>query len=85
MAKYFDYRNKDLLGTSRKADLVVARHIAMFLLRDTLNIQLEKVGEIMGGRDHTTVMHAVEKMKIEVNKNADVRRKVTAIKQALYT
>ncbi|KKS64681.1 MAG: Chromosomal replication initiator protein DnaA [Candidatus Collierbacteria bacterium GW2011_GWF2_42_51] len=75
----------DLLGTSRKADLVVARHIAMFLLRDTLNIQLEKVGEIMGGRDHTTVMHAVEKMKIEVNKNADVRRKVTAIKQALYT
>ncbi|MFZ3068933.1 MAG: chromosomal replication initiator protein DnaA [Microgenomates group bacterium] len=85
VAKYFDYRNKDLLGTSRKADLVVARHIAMFLLRDTLNIQLEKVGEIMGGRDHTTVMHAVEKMKNEVNKNADVRKKVTAIKQALYT
>lgn len=85
VAKYFDYRNKDLLGTSRKADLVVARHIAMFLLRDTLNIQLEKVGEIMGGRDHTTVMHAVEKMKTEVNKNADVRKKVTAIKQALYT
>ena len=85
VAKYFDYRNKDLLGTSRKADLVVARHIAMFLLRDTLNIQLEKVGEIMGGRDHTTVMHAVEKMKTEVNKNADVRKKITAIKQALYT
>ncbi len=85
VAKYFDYRNKDLLGTSRKADLVVARHIAMFLLRDTLNIQLEKVGEIMGGRDHTTVMHAVEKMEREVGKNVDIRRKVTAIKQALYT
>lgn len=85
VAKYFDYRNKDLLGTSRKADLVVARHIAMFILRDTLNIQLEKVGELMGGRDHTTVMHAVEKMKDEVNINIDIRRKVTAIKQALYT
>lgn len=85
VAKYFDYRNKDLLGSSRKADLVVARHIAMYLLRDTLNIQLEKVGEIMGGRDHTTVMHAVEKMKTEVNENGDIRRKVTAIKQALYT
>jgi chromosomal replication initiator protein len=85
VAKYFDYRNKDLLGTSRKADLVEARHIAMFLLRDTLDIQLEKVGELMGGRDHTTVMHAVEKMKLEVNENSDVRRKVTAIKQALYT
>ena len=85
VAKYFDYRNKDLLGTSRKADLVTARHITMFLLRDTLNIQLEKVGEIMGGRDHTTVMHAVEKMKDELNKNSDIRRKITAIKQALYT
>jgi chromosomal replication initiator protein len=85
VAKYFAYRNKDLLGTSRKADLVEARHIAMYLLRDTLDIQLEKVGELMGGRDHTTVMHAVEKMKSEVNENSDVRRKVTAIKQALYT
>jgi len=85
VAKYFDYRNKDLLGTSRKADLVIARHIAMYLLRDTLNIQLEKVGEIMGGRDHTTVMHAVDKMNGELNKNSDIRRKITAIKQALYT
>lgn len=85
VAKYFDYRNKDLLGKSRKADLVEARHIAMFLLRDSLNIQLTKVGEIMGGRDHTTVMHAVEKMKSEVDSNGDIRRKVTAIKQALYT
>lgn len=85
VAKYFDFRNKDLLGTSRKADLVVARHMAMYLLRDSLNIQLEKVGEIMGGRDHTTVMHAVEKMKLEINENNDIRRKMTAIKQALYT
>lgn len=85
VAKYFDFRNKDLLGTCRKADLVVARHVAMLLLRDTLGIQLEKVGEIMGGRDHTTVMHAVEKMEREINENGDIRRKVTAIKQALYT
>lgn len=85
VAKYFDFRNKDLLGSSRKADLVVARHIAMLLLRDTLGIQLEKVGEIMGGRDHTTVMHAVEKMEREMNVNVDIRQKITAIKQALYT
>jgi len=85
VAKYFDFRNKDLLGSSRKADLVVARHIAMYLLRDTLGLQFTKVGEIMGGRDHTTVMHAVEKMTDEVEKNTDIRRKVLAVKQALYT
>jgi len=85
VAKYFDFKNKELLGSSRKADLVVARHIAMYLLRDSLGLQLTKVGEIMGGRDHTTVMHAVEKMEAEVLNNSDIRRKVMAVKQALYT
>lgn len=86
VAKYFDYKNKELLGPSRKADLVVARHIAMYLLRETLGIQHAKVGEIMGGRDHTTVMHAVEKIQSEIKmNNAEISRKVEAIKQALYT
>lgn len=85
VAKYFDFKNKELLGSSRKADLVIARHIAMYLLRDSLGLQLTKVGEIMGGRDHTTVMHAVEKMQEEVANNSDIRRKVMAVKQALYT
>lgn len=85
VAKYFDYKNKDLLGSSRKADLIIARHITMFLLRDTLGLQFTKVGELMGGRDHTTVMHAVEKIEGEIQNNSDIRRKVMAVKQALYT
>ncbi len=86
VAKYFDFKNKDLLGTSRKADLVVARHIAMYLIRETLGTQQVKIGELMGGRDHTTVIHAVEKIELELKENnVDLRRKITAIKQALYT
>ncbi len=85
VAKYFDFRNKDLLGESRKADLVVARHIAMYILRETLKLNLTEVAELMGGRDHTTVMHACEKMELEIEKNMDIRRKVMALKQALYT
>jgi len=54
VAKHFDFRNKDLLGKSRKAELVVARHIAMYLLRDELGIQLEKVGELMGKRSYNS-------------------------------
>ncbi|MFZ2202047.1 MAG: chromosomal replication initiator protein DnaA, partial [Microgenomates group bacterium] len=60
VAKHFDFKNKDLLGKSRKAELVLARHIAIHLLRSELGLQLEKVGELMGGRDHTTIMHADE-------------------------
>ncbi len=86
VAKYFDFKNKELLGSSRKADLVAARHIAMYILRDTLGLQQAKIGEIMGGRDHTTVIHAVEKIEMELNENnVDLRRKVMAIKQALLT
>jgi chromosomal replication initiator protein len=85
VAKYFDYKNKDVLGDSRKADLVKARHITMYILRNTLGIQLTKIGEIMGGRDHTTIMHAVEKIEREMRDNVDVRRKVTALEKALFT
>ncbi len=85
VAKYFDYRNKDLTGKSRKADLVAARHVAMYLLREELGLQLAKVGELMGGRDHTTVMHGVEKIKGEVETDKDVRNKVMNLKHSLYS
>ena len=71
VAKYFDYRNKDLTGKSRKADLVKARHVAMYLLREELGLQLTKVGELMGGRDHTTIMHGVDKIKGEIEIKAE--------------
>lgn len=84
-AKYFGFKNKDLLGPSRKADLVVARHITIYLLRDILHVQHQKLGELMGGRDHTTIMHAVEKIEKEMRENTDTMQKVAAVKRALYT
>jgi len=85
VAKDFEYRNKDLTGKSRKADLVKARHIAMYLLREELGTQLTKVGELFGGRDHTTVMHAVEKIKREVDINQETRNKVMNLKHLMYS
>jgi chromosomal replication initiator protein len=85
VAKNFEYRNKDLVGKSRKAELVKARHIAMYLLREELGTQLTKVGDLFGGRDHTTVMHAVEKIKQEVDINQEVRNKVMNLKHLMYS
>ncbi len=84
VAKHFAFKNKDLLGTSRKAELVMARHIAIHLLRTDLGIQLEKVGELMGGRDHTTIMHADEKIKSEFETNQKIRESVLKLKQEMY-
>ena len=84
VAKHFDFKNKDLLGQSRKAELVLARHIAIHLLRNELGLQLEKVGELMGGRDHTTIMHADEKIKQEFEVNQTVRENVMKLRQEMY-
>jgi chromosomal replication initiator protein len=84
VAKTYEYKNKELLGNSRKANLVQARHVAMFLLREEMGLTLQNVAELMGGRDHTTVMHAVEKVKKEFEVNQGVREKVIQVKQAVY-
>ncbi len=84
VAKQFDLKNKDILGKSRKAELVFARHIAIYLLRDDLRLQLTKIGELMGGRDHTTIMHAAEKIQREIEISSELREKVMGIRQSMY-
>lgn len=84
VAKQFDLKNKDIVGKSRKADLVLARHIAIYLLRDDLNMGLVKIGELFGGRDHTTIMHAAEKIKQEIEIDQIVRTKVMGLRQNMY-
>ncbi|OGD74686.1 chromosomal replication initiator protein DnaA [Candidatus Collierbacteria bacterium RIFCSPLOWO2_01_FULL_50_23] len=84
VAKHFDFKNKDIVGKSRKAELVEARHVAIYLLRDELGLQLTKIGELMGGRDHTTIMHAEEKMKREFESNQTVREKIMKLRQDMY-
>lgn len=58
--------SKDLLGRSRKSDIAFARQIAMFLLREDFGFKLEEIAEILNRKDHTTVMHGVDKIKSKV-------------------
>ena len=76
VAKHFDFKNKDLLGKSRKSGTGFGAAHAIHLLRNELGLQLEKVGEWLGGRDHTTIMHADEKIKQEFEVNQVVRENV---------
>lgn len=84
VAHHFNFRTGDLLGKSRKADLVLARQVAMYLLREELEMPLMEVGQLIGGRDHTTIMHGVEKIKNQFANNQKVRHEVVSIRQALY-
>lgn len=60
---YFNITDAELASKSRSRDLAYARQIAMYLARELTNVSLPKIGENFGGRDHTTVMHACDKIK----------------------
>jgi chromosomal replication initiator protein len=61
-ANYFDLTLDDLCSTSRTRQLVTARQLAMYLTRELTDLSLPKIGQAFGGRDHTTVMHAYNKI-----------------------
>ena len=62
----------DLTGPSRKQPLTAKRQIAMYLCRDLTNLSLPKIGAAFGGRDHTTVLHAVERVKNQMQSDKAV-------------
>ena len=63
-AKRYGFTVDDLCGRSRRSPLVLARQIGMYVLRELTDYSYPKIAEEFGGRDHTTVMHAVEKIKV---------------------
>ena len=65
-AKYFSLSPADLMSKSRSRPLTQARHIAMYLTRECTGLSLLKIGEIFGGRDHTTVLHGIRKVEDEM-------------------
>lgn len=62
VARHFEISLDDLASPSRKREIVQARQVAMFLLRNELDLSYASVGALFGGRDHATVMHSVEKV-----------------------
>jgi len=65
-ARYFALSTGDLMSKSRSRPLTQARHIAMYLVRECTGLSLVKIGEIFGGRDHTTVLHGINKVEGEM-------------------
>lgn len=85
VCSYFNLRQSDLKGSSRLAKVVLPRQITMYVLRKDLGLQLENIAEFLGGRDHTTVMHGVDKIDKTVEKSDKVRGLVEDIRAKIYT
>ncbi len=84
VAQYYDVAIEDLLGTSRKKELVEPRQISMYLLREELHSSFPSIGHELGGRDHTTAMHACTKIAAQANEDEKLKQDLVLIRQRLF-
>ncbi|TSC87834.1 MAG: chromosomal replication initiator protein [Microgenomates group bacterium Gr01-1014_7] len=85
LCEYFNIKMSDLTGPKRVKELVLPRHLAMHILSEELNLTVERIGEILGGRDHTTVMHGRDKIKHLITTDREMQRIMIEVKQTLST
>ena len=71
-------------GQKREKAIVVPRQIAMYLMRAETDVSLLRIGAELGGRDHSTVLHACDKIARETAENDELRRELAAVRELLY-
>ena len=83
VAKYFNIDKKDLISTKKSNDIAHPRQIAMYLCRTIAQMSLPKIGAEFGNRDHTTVMHAVNKIEKELKEKNNTKLIVESVKNII--
>jgi len=81
---YYQVRATDLDSSKRHKTIVVPRQILMYLLRNDLKLPYANIGQFLGGRDHTTIMHGVEKITRLLPEDEDIRVDIDRIRKELY-
>lgn len=78
---YFNIKTTQIKGSRREASLVRPRHICMYLLKEEFNLTYVEIGNLLGGRDHTTVMHGVDKIKALSPNTPSINEEILSIKK----
>ena len=85
VSEFYDIKIDDLLGPSREKKLSFPRQIIMYLMRKELESSFPAIGQELGGRDHTTAMHACDKIEKEIQVNEKLKQEIEQIKQRVFT
>ena len=83
VAEHYNVSTADLCGNKRSSKIVMPRQVAMYLCREILAIPLKNVGQYLGNRDHTTVMHGVEKIEKELQTNEQLQSTIDTLKKKI--
>lgn len=82
-AAYFQLTFDDLVSSRRSKNIALARQVAMYICREMTGLSLTSIGEIFGGRDHTTVIHAYQKISSEMSEKREVYNYVNELTSKL--
>ncbi len=84
VAEWFGVKPEEIKGKGRSKEIVVPRQLAMYLIREKTGASFPEIGQYFGGRDHTTVLYAVQKVKKEIASNPELQQTVEGILGRVY-
>ena len=84
VSKYYQLNPSELKSKSRVANIKTARQIAMYLLHEELSMSTTKIATEVGVKDHTTVLHGINKIKNDLKLNFTLRDQIAEIKEKIY-
>ncbi len=84
VSEYYGVDMESLRGQKRERAIVMPRQVAMYLMRAETEVSLLRIGADLGGRDHSTVLHACDKIDREMQENEDLRRELAAVRELIY-
>lgn len=83
VSSFYNVEEDSVYDKSRKKEVVRPRQIIMYILREVFNVSYPSIGQKLGGRDHTTVMHSCDKIKESMKTDADLANEITELRQLL--
>lgn len=84
IAQYYEVAEKSIYEKTRKKEVVKPRQIIMYMLREEFSVSYPSIGEKLGGRDHTTVIHSCEKIKEEIKSNTSLEQEIEHIRTLIH-
>jgi len=84
VANYYRLSEEELCGKQRDKRVVLPRQLAMYLLREETELPLVEIGRLLGGRDHTTVLHSLEKVGADLANGGNLAKEIASLREAIY-
>ncbi|MBI2610636.1 chromosomal replication initiator protein DnaA [Candidatus Kaiserbacteria bacterium] len=85
IASYYEVNEKSIYEKTRKKEVVKPRQVIMYMLREEFSVSYPSIGEKLGGRDHTTVIHSCEKIKEEIKSNTSLEQEIDHLRTLIHS